>query len=522
MEILIYFLKSAACLALLMLFYKLLLEKENMHVFKRFYLLIAVVSSFLIPFITFTTYIEAPTTSLYISKTSAVDSAEVPGSSYWSIILWTIYGLGVVFFSAIFIKNFRALFLKIKNNPKLKNKSITTVLLAEDVAPHTFWNYIFLNKQKFEARSIPKEVFEHEQAHAKQRHSLDILFMEFLQIIFWFYPLFYIVKRSIKLNHEFLADRAVIKRGVKTSTYQETLLAFSSGAANSRFVHSINYSSIKKRFTVMKTHTTKNAVLIRSLLLLPLLVVLIYSCSTSEELEKTVGDPALKEQSREAATPEMIKEYNRIARQYKNQEGAVVVLSSSDFKKLKPIYDLMTAEQKAAAEPFPEMEVIEVVEDVEGEGFLAVSSEKATPAMIAEYNKLARYYNSKGVTRENVEDKEFKRLMYLFGRMNPDQRKTVESLPPPPPPAPVVPEVVEGYPTPPSTANVANPPPPPPSPVEAVKEWIEEGATFFYNGKAVSGKEALEAVQKNDGKNLSVQVVENDTGSTVRISDNKR
>ena len=62
---LVYLLKSGACLALLLLFYKLLLEKENMHLVKRYYLLVAVLCAITIPLITFTEYIEIEATPLY-------------------------------------------------------------------------------------------------------------------------------------------------------------------------------------------------------------------------------------------------------------------------------------------------------------------------------------------------------------------------------------------------------------------------------------------------------------------------
>ncbi|UJH89890.1 hypothetical protein LZ575_12910 [Antarcticibacterium sp. 1MA-6-2] len=54
----VYFLKSVACLAILLLFYKLFLEREKMHVVKRFYLLTAMLAAVAIPFISFTTYVE--------------------------------------------------------------------------------------------------------------------------------------------------------------------------------------------------------------------------------------------------------------------------------------------------------------------------------------------------------------------------------------------------------------------------------------------------------------------------------
>ena len=421
-----YFLKSAACLAVLMLFYKLLLEKENMHVFKRFYLLTAVVISFVVPFITFTTYVES------VSGESVVVYEPVGGSDEKSALKdflphfwWSFYVLGILFFGIKFFLNLRTILLRIKRNPKDEKGCATNVLLKEEVVPHTFWNYIFVNKRRYAARSIPPEVFEHERAHVRQRHTADILFIEFLQVIIWFNPLIYIVRHSIKLNHEFLADRAVLQKGIQTAAYQHTLLTFSSGALAANLANSINYSSIKKRFTVMKTHTSKTAIWARSLLLLPLLVVLIYSCSTNEEVEKPIDDPALHNQSKETATPEMIREYNRVARKYNSQGDRLVDVG--DYNDMRQIYDLMSPEQRKTVESFPKVEVIEVVED-----------EIITTQTLTEYNNLANFYNKNGVTNENVEDANFKRMMYLYGIMTPQQRETVVSLPPPPPPAPAL------------------------------------------------------------------------------------
>ncbi|MGA1227086.1 MAG: hypothetical protein ACO3VF_07625 [Tamlana sp.] len=41
-----------------------------------------------------------------------------------------------------------------------------------------------MNKNKYEKNLIPKEVLLHEQTNAKQKHALDILFIEVLQILF--------------------------------------------------------------------------------------------------------------------------------------------------------------------------------------------------------------------------------------------------------------------------------------------------------------------------------------------------
>ncbi len=212
--------------------------------------------------------------------------------------------MGGLFFSIKFFRNLYNLFQKIQQNPKYQNSSFINILLNETIIPHTFFNYIFLNKTQFESNEIPDEVMLHEEAHARQKHSLDLVFIEILQIVFWFNPLFYFLKRSIKLNHEFLADRTILNAGTETSGYQRILLAFSSpdsyrDAYTPSLAHSINYSSIKKRFTVMKTRTSKRAILLRSILLLPLLAILIYGFSTTQEISQVTrnSEKVLKDTS---------------------------------------------------------------------------------------------------------------------------------------------------------------------------------------------------------------------------------
>jgi beta-lactamase regulating signal transducer with metallopeptidase domain len=294
---LIYLLKSGACLAILLLFYKVVLERESMHHFKRYYLLAALALSLVIPTIVFTEYVEIVPNRIYeqaqISNPVVEDTILEPvtkeGPVNWEMILWFVYGFGVLGFGFRFIKHLAQIWFRIRKNPKLKNNFITRVLLAQQLPPHTFFSYIFLNKKQFESQNIPQEVLLHEETHAKQKHSIDILLIELTQVFLWFNPLIYVVKSSIKLNHEFLADNAVVKKNNNHYQYQNTILSYlsndnfnkhqSTGIANA-----INYSSIKKRFTVMKTNTSKKSIVLRSILLIPLMTLLLFGFSTSKEV----------------------------------------------------------------------------------------------------------------------------------------------------------------------------------------------------------------------------------------------
>jgi len=285
----LYILKSAACLAIFFLFYKAVLENSTLHTIKRVFLLASLVGSLLIPLITFTeTIIVEPvvakfTESFVIPSTEPFINTPEP-INYTPYILWSIYALGILFFSFRFIKNLFFLVQKIKKNSVFKEKSIWYVLLQLPVTPHSFFNYIFFDKEAYEAGKIPNEVIVHEQAHVTQKHSWDILFFEIFQIVFWFNPLLYFFKRSIKLNHEFLADRTVLNTGAPLASYQNILLDFSSRSSVPAMAHSINYSSIKKRFNVMKTHTSQRAAWLKGLLIIPLVSVLIYGFSSTQEI----------------------------------------------------------------------------------------------------------------------------------------------------------------------------------------------------------------------------------------------
>ena len=298
---LLYLLKTTVCLGIFLLFYKLLLEKENMNVFKRFYLIVTIIAALVIPSLVFIEYVEPISTATSYTFTQTPDEmpfAETPVQASdidainWSLLAWSIYAIGAVIFGFRFLRNLFQIVNRVRKNLKHKQGYGIKILLLEQLPPHTFFKYIFLNKQEYEANNIPKEVLLHEETHAKQNHSLDVVFIELLQVILWFNPLLYFFKKSIKLNHEFLADSAVLKNSSSTSDYQNTLLSFLSQDSFDKYqsigmANAINYSSIKKRFTVMKTETSKKAILIRTLLLLPILSVMLYGFSETKLVEKS-------------------------------------------------------------------------------------------------------------------------------------------------------------------------------------------------------------------------------------------
>ena len=513
----VYILKSAAILAILFAFYKLVLENTSIHTFKRFYLFGILLASFLIPFITFTSYVEV--SPVFYTYTEGIPQIAIPETeetmNYWPIVLWTIYYLGVLFFSVKFFRNLFIIIQQIRTNPKYRNGVFINVLLSQNIIPHTFFNYIFLNKNQFEKGEIPSEVILHEQTHAIQKHTLEVIFVELLQIVFWFNPLFYFLKKSIKLNHEFLADRAVLNAGTETSEYQKILLAFSSNAFTPVLAHSINYSSIKKRFTVMKTHTSKRAIWLRSLLLLPLLCVLIYGFSSVKIVQKTNDTIEI---SKEKATKAEIAEYNQLAKKYNAVAIEKRIIKKNDLERLETIYRKMNLAQRAKAQPFPECNQTQKYSRAEDNKKFSeahyyykgarITFEKANE-LLKENNDFGIYIdksgNGPGTVHIYQEPFDIEKITSPSPPLVPVVPKKGEKNDiPPPPPAPKVPKA--------PSANDGNlymaaeaPPAPNPDPVEYIKELAKKGATFYIGPHKYSRDEAIELLEKSTNE-VSIDV----------------
>jgi bla regulator protein BlaR1 len=477
------------------------LENENMHTFKRMYLLASLAAALIIPALVFTEYVEAPPIAYEPNQENIIPQGTtgpigIPMALEKDIldiepILWAIYCIGVLFFGLKFLKNLYQILKRINKNPKQKWEQFIHVLLKDPLPPHTFLSYIFLNKQKFESKGIPKEVLLHEQTHARQKHSYDILFVEFLQVVFWINPFIYFIKKSIKLNHEFLADQAVIKKGISQTKYQNTLLSYLSHDSfekqeSTSIANAINYSSIKKRFNIMKTKTSKKAILLRSLLLLPLFTLLLVGFSTTntievqkeieatssgngtsfqkpltniENLTRATGTEFITVQNQQETIDEIILKINKNGQLLFKDD----IVSLSDLKdSLLKINNDLSKEQRqnmVAAVIYVDEEtsklIIDKVETILNDyGTATIDVKKALPPnytksqngitskQLAKYNKLAKHYNSQSRNKMKIYKKDVERLEYLFSTMSDKQKADNEPFPdfPEPPPAPKAPK----------------------------------------------------------------------------------
>lgn len=274
-----FIIKSTLSLAVLLAVYHLLLEKEKIHQFNRFYLLFSLVFSFSIPFITIEVIRES--VSPFMGKTSikpgeATMAIIEDSINYWIVLLWGIYTMVTSALVIRFVRNIRKLTSRIKSNPAINYKNSKLVLLKEKILPHTFLDTIFINETDYHNRKIEAELYTHELIHVTQKHTLDILFIEILKLLFWFNPIFIFYKKAIQLNHEFLADEKVVKSYNNVPFYQNLLLSVVNANSSYYLASNLNYSITKKRLIMMTKTTSASRSMLKKLVLMPLFSGLVF------------------------------------------------------------------------------------------------------------------------------------------------------------------------------------------------------------------------------------------------------
>jgi bla regulator protein BlaR1 len=382
-----YLLKTMLCSGLLLLVYRFFLQGEKMYRFNRFYLLFSIAFSFVVPFIPMsadTTFSAAtdiiPEVTVDMPYLITVNQPETPTLvDYWPLVMTILYLTGCAFFLCRFLVNFFILIRSLRRHPRLHSGKAVVVLTDDNITPHSFFRYIFINRQVFSNGAVEKEIMQHELTHVKQLHSLDVLLMEILLTVCWINPLLFVYRKMIRLNHEFLADEAVINTYHDTPSYQYLLLHTLSKGNKALLSSSFNYLITKKRLVMMNKPTNRTAALVKQVAMLPVLAGMVFLFSTKTYAQEPVKQqpptqPQSKPEKKAAsgakvpealtfapkvpfgpgATEEQLTEYdaviNRIVTTSPTKDGRQrtnIDMKDVDIKRMATIFKQMNEQQRS-------------------------------------------------------------------------------------------------------------------------------------------------------------------------------
>ncbi|RYG20100.1 MAG: M56 family metallopeptidase [Chitinophagaceae bacterium] len=355
----IYLAKFILCSGLFYLAYLLLFEKERMNQFKRFYLLFSLALSFVLPLITFEAESEiVPIGALYNFEPTSISATQNESTApslqteeHFSPLLYSVFGayIGItLLLLARFAKNMGSLIIKVRQGKKAVWRGVTIVLNAKESAAYSFMNYIFVSQSDYENDKIHEGILQHELAHIKQKHSIDVILIELLQIFLWFNPFLYFYRKAIQINHEYLADESVIHHHQTINAYQLILINYISTQSGLSLTSQFNYLTIKKRLIMMsKTNSLRDA-LGKQLLLLPFLALALFLFSTKIEAQETQKKLTVKDKSVGLNETEQ-KEYNTLVDKYFGPPGNKfkgLSLSKTELARLETLFKAMSNTQK--------------------------------------------------------------------------------------------------------------------------------------------------------------------------------
>ena len=227
--LLIYIIKFSISLAVVFLFYQLVLRKLTFYNWNRIYLLGYTLFSFVVPFIDISG-------SLYQNKLAESEminwlpifqlkeSAAISESSFtvWNII--SLFLVGGIIFMTIRLLVQLVSFQRMKKKATLvSNQGLNLYQVDEKIIPFSFGNSVFINSHLHSETEL-QEIIQHEIVHVKQKHSIDIIWSEILCLFNWFNPFAWLIRKAIRQNLEFIADNKVLDNGIDRKQYQFLLL----------------------------------------------------------------------------------------------------------------------------------------------------------------------------------------------------------------------------------------------------------------------------------------------------------
>jgi hypothetical protein len=281
--IFIYLLKSSGIVALVFLVYHFLLRKETFFTFHRWYLLIGLAISMVLPlyFIEHIIYIE-PTSLNWetIEQSSLSDTSTAPVVAEskpidWFQIGFALYGIVAIVLFLKMIYDFFSLFKLLRDRKINQHKDFFYIDIDNDITPFSFFKYIVFNSKLYTQNEL-ESIIAHEKIHSLQGHSYDVLIAKLFTVVFWFNPFIYWYKKAILQNLEYIADQDAVRVINDKKTYQMTLLKVVSHQNCLSITNNFNQSLIKKRIVMLNKNQSHRAQIWKFVIVIPVLVAFVY------------------------------------------------------------------------------------------------------------------------------------------------------------------------------------------------------------------------------------------------------
>ena len=261
-----YLLEANMYLAVFYGFYRLFLHKETFYTLNRYYLIGATAMSFALPLLQLGYLYNLMGFQNYSGSIQkiGIETNTPNGFNAELLMVYAYIAVAAVFLGA-FLVNLGHIILRAVRNTRIRKDNVVYVELPGSATAFSFFNLLFINPEATDKNTI----IRHELVHIHQKHSADVIFFEMVRILGWFNPITYLLKKEVRLLHEYIADD-VTTNTIQKHEYSMFLIQNSFGTVPNQLANQIfNQSILKMRINMLNKKKSAGRARLRFLLALP-------------------------------------------------------------------------------------------------------------------------------------------------------------------------------------------------------------------------------------------------------------
>lgn len=273
-----YLLKMVIVSGILCGYYYLALRNRVFHKWNRFYLLLTVLMSIVLPLISIRIYPPATVQhgtairmlqSFTLQDEIVIEIGRKSAIPSWEWLLFTCYSTISFILLATFIRSMLKIRDMKRRYPNTIIEGINFFNTNSNGTPFSFFNSIFWNAS-IDLHSYPgKQIFNHEMAHIIEKHSYDKVFINAVLWFFWCNPFFWLIRKEVSMIHEFVADKIALKEG-DTHSLAEMILSSAFAGRQFSITNNFFHSPIKRRLLMLMKNKNSKVNYLTRLMALPI------------------------------------------------------------------------------------------------------------------------------------------------------------------------------------------------------------------------------------------------------------
>ncbi|MFC1223636.1 M56 family metallopeptidase [Pedobacter sp. BG31] len=288
--ILFYLLKVTACTILFFGFYVLVLQKLTFFKINRFYLLVTLLLSFVIPALQFEIKHEVVTVdtdpvvnlpevkmaekpSQLIQPLAVEHQPETKPEMDWLSLVPFAYGAITLVLLLICIWRLFGL-IKYTGNYTESDEGLKLINKTAGFTNCSFFNYVFIDGDKLGDADLAV-LLKHELVHARQYHSIDKILLMVFKSVLWFNPIVYLYDKALEQVHEYEADEFT-SAAYGSEAYASLLLKLAIAKSDMPLIHNFVKSPIKARIKMLFSSKSPDKKKNVYLLMLPMVLMLLW------------------------------------------------------------------------------------------------------------------------------------------------------------------------------------------------------------------------------------------------------